>query len=505
MGQTKGHVVLYRKYRSRNFDEIVGQEHIVKPLQQAVRSGKIAHAYLFTGPRGTGKTSIARIFAFAINGFDYDDQLPIDIIEIDGASNRRIDEVRELKERIHVAPVQAKFKVYIIDEVHMLTKEAFNALLKTLEEPPEHAVFILATTEVHKLPATIISRTQRYAFRLEPTEVVAKHLQYICEQESIEYDQQALQQIAKLGQGSFRDSISLLDQVSAGGAVTVDGVVNSLGISDDNAISELMSLVETSTPKLIVANLESQLSTGASPTQLAKQLIGHIRDREDINENWLNLIDDLIRVGGSLQPEVSLEVCVLKANLRFNGNAKLAPQANEATAPPKTIAKESAAPLPTVVKETKKDPVKAVEAPKQVAPVKTVKEPSNTDGMTELNDDTWQEITKIVKQKNNALYAVLRMSVAYQDNDKLVLQFKFDFHQKQIAASKNIIADAAQSVMQQELEIVCEVNKNLKPKTSQIEDEQPEPVAAIEPEPVAVPGSAQSVLEAFGGGEVVSL
>src|SRR6201996_9324428 len=167
---------LYRKYRPRSLDQVAGQAHITKTLKNALDKGAISHAYLFTGPRGVGKTSIARILAHEINGLPYtDDSMHLDIIEIDAASNRRIDEIRDLRDRVSIAPTTAKYKVYIIDEVHMLTKEAFNALLKTLEEPPEHVVFILATTEVHKLPETIISRTQRFTFKPVPLEQVSAH------------------------------------------------------------------------------------------------------------------------------------------------------------------------------------------------------------------------------------------------------------------------------------------------------------------------------------------
>lgn len=167
---------LYRKYRTKTFAETVGQEHVTQTLENAIKQGKISHAYLLTGPRGTGKTSIARILAHEINGLPYTDEAHLDIIEIDAASNRRIDEIRDLRDRVNIAPTAAKYKVYIIDEVHMLTKEAFNALLKTLEEPPAHVVFILATTEAHKLPETIISRTQRYSLRPVPEEQVIAHL-----------------------------------------------------------------------------------------------------------------------------------------------------------------------------------------------------------------------------------------------------------------------------------------------------------------------------------------
>src|ERR1700760_2897710 len=154
---------LYRSYRSKSFDEVVGQDHIINTLRSAIKSGRISHAYLFTGPRGVGKTSVARILAREVNNLSYDNEdMHLDIIEIDAASNLRIDEIRDLRDKVHITPTSAKYKVYIVDEVHMLTREAFNALLKTLEEPPEHVIFILATTELHKVPETIISRCQVY-------------------------------------------------------------------------------------------------------------------------------------------------------------------------------------------------------------------------------------------------------------------------------------------------------------------------------------------------------
>jgi len=484
MGKSEGHVVLYRKYRSRSFDEVVGQDHIVKPLQQATTSGRVAHAYLFTGPRGTGKTSVARIFAYAINNFDYDDQLLIDIIEIDGASNRRIDEVRELKERIHVTPVQAKYKVYIIDEVHMLTKEAFNALLKTLEEPPEHAVFILATTEMHKLPATIISRTQRYAFKLVSNEEVISHLKNICDKEGIKYEVSALEAIAEMGQGGMRDSISLLDQVSSLGDITLASVTSSLGLVEQSQISELLSYIESGTPKEIVSALQEILLAGTSASQIIKQVINTVRQKDELDDNWLDLLDNLIDSNASLQPEISLEIALLKTNLRLNPSAKL-------LAKPIQQVAQKIEPLPkTSQTEDAKIPKRAkVSETSNIAPRKALKE---------LDGDAWQEILNKVKSKNNALHSVLRMAKPEYEDGKLVLQFKFEFHQKQIASSKTLIIDAASDVIGQTIELETSINKELEVKTRTSEE-------PLEPQPAGVSTETKSVIDAFGGGEVVSI
>lgn len=190
----------------------MGQSHITRILQRAIARGHIAHAYLLTGPRGVGKTSIARILAHEINGLPYtDESTHLDIIEIDAASNNSVEDIRDLRDKVQIAPTSSPKKIYIIDEVHMLSKSAFNALLKTLEEPPEHVVFILATTDADKLPATILSRVQRFNFRAISPRDAAKHLAFIAEQENIAITPDALELIAEQGKGSFRDSISLLD------------------------------------------------------------------------------------------------------------------------------------------------------------------------------------------------------------------------------------------------------------------------------------------------------
>src|SRR5512146_22591 len=220
---------LYRKWRSQTFDEIIAQEHVTRTLQNALRGGRVSHAYLFTGPRGTGKTSTARILAKALNCLAEDpaarpcnqcsicvgitEGRQLDLIEIDAASNRGIDEIRELRDKIGFRPSEARYKVYIIDEVHMLTKEAFNALLKTLEAPPPHAIFVLATTEPDRVPETVRSRCQRFDFRRVPTQKIAQHLGRILEAEGSRAAPEALLAIARRATGSMRDAISLLDQL----------------------------------------------------------------------------------------------------------------------------------------------------------------------------------------------------------------------------------------------------------------------------------------------------
>lgn len=201
------HLALYRKYRPKEFGEVLGQEHVVGALSGAIKNSAVSHAYLFSGTRGTGKTSIARIFAKAIGCSD------VDLYEIDAASNRGIDDVRELRESVKTLPFESKYKVYIIDEAHMLTKEAFNALLKTLEEPPAHAVFILATTEVHKLPETVLSRCQHFSFKRPTTETVKKLMVESAKKEGYDLAVPAAEIIAALGDGSFRDSFGVLEKV----------------------------------------------------------------------------------------------------------------------------------------------------------------------------------------------------------------------------------------------------------------------------------------------------
>ena len=272
---------LYRKYRPLRLEDVVGQEQVTVPLGNALVAEKVGHAYLFTGPRGTGKTSVARILAHQVNGFDYqleDDY--VDIVEIDGASNRGIDNIRELREKAAIAPSRGKYKVYIIDEVHMLTKEAFNALLKTLEEPPAHVIFIMATTDAIKVPVTITSRSQIYNFRLVDEPTMVHHLKSIAESEGIKITDEALALIAKRGGGSFRDSLSLLDQISTltSEEINAELIEKALGLPEMTRIVELIrAYIAGDVPK-ITTLLRETLESGIKGETIAEELMKAILD-----------------------------------------------------------------------------------------------------------------------------------------------------------------------------------------------------------------------------------
>lgn len=271
--------VLYRKYRPTKLEDVVGQPQVTDALQNSLKQEKISHAYLFIGPRGTGKTSVARIFAHAVNNFDYSvEDNYLDIIEIDAASNTGVDNIRELREKAVIAPTNGKYKVYIIDEVHMLTKSASNALLKTLEEPPEHVIFIMATTDAHKVPITISSRTQVFTFQLANPDTMLSHLQKVAQQEGIKITDDALKLVVKRGGGSFRDSMSLLDQVAtlSDGEITAELLERTLGLPQDQAIQDLLTAYGNGDSTSIQSSLKSLLNNGLKPEIIASELIQHI-------------------------------------------------------------------------------------------------------------------------------------------------------------------------------------------------------------------------------------
>lgn len=489
---------LYRKYRSKTLAEMVGQEHITDALGNSIKNGRVSHAYLFTGPRGVGKTSAARILAHEINELPYDDSQHLDIIEIDAASNRRIDDIRDLRDKVNIAPTSAKYKVYIIDEVHMLTGESFNALLKTLEEPPAHAVFILATTEVHKLPATIVSRTQRFNFRLIDRPKVIAHLKSIASKESIKVDDDALDLIAEHGEGSFRDSINLLDQLAnvTGGTITAESVERSLGLASKKAIDGLVDSLlkkdyEATNKKL--TELENQ---GSNTASLIPQLTRHLQGLAATHPELYRLLDDLIEIPRSYNPRLKLRTTLTKFAL---------PAAQPAT--PKSVGSNPSSPAisarPTPVATPK--PVLNVEKPQPKKPAaKTPDAPQEAQGnkLDNLDDNQWGQILAKVKEESAPLYGMVRQAQPDFDaeHQTLTLRFRFGLHQRRMddAKSKKLVANIMLELLGGAPIIQTAIDTNAAAPT--VEVAAP---AAEAPKP-AVDDVAKSVIDMMGGGEVVN-
>lgn len=287
-------LVLYRKYRPKTFKEIVNQEHIIRTLTNALTLNKVAHAYLFAGQRGTGKTTVARLLAKAVNCQDrkthescnkcpacqeIDQARALDLVEIDAASNRGIDEIRELRDGIKFTPTSLKYKIFIIDEVHQLTPPAFNALLKTLEEPPAHAIFILATTEIHKVPQTIISRCQRFDFHKLTLEKIVERLNWISQQEKVSIEKPALELIALNADGSIRDGESLLGQIMAmeDKKITLEEVQTILGVIDIKAVQDLVEYLTTKKNSQAISHINQVANQGYDLIQFTKSLVSYLR------------------------------------------------------------------------------------------------------------------------------------------------------------------------------------------------------------------------------------
>lgn len=330
----------YRKYRPQKLAEIVGQEHVRRTFLNTLKKGGLTHAYIFSGTRGTGKTSTARIIARALNCVNpAQDGEPcnecdicadaltgrlIDLIEIDAASNRGIDEIRDLKEKIVFAPSRAKAKIYVIDEVHMLTKEAFNALLKTLEEPPEHAYFILATTEAHKVPETILSRCQRFDFHRIETGEIAKHLAKIAEQEEIKAETDALELIARQSAGGMRDAIGMLEQLGSGGEITTQLVAESLGLTRPQTVDDFVFALIFKKLNQALETINGLVAEGANLIQFNKSILVKLREQmlQKISDNKiaeakkiLKIIEEFTRAGDELKtatiPQLPLEIAAI--------------------------------------------------------------------------------------------------------------------------------------------------------------------------------------------------
>ena len=393
---------LYRKYRPKSLSEVVGQEQVTRVLENSLKQGKISHAYLFIGPRGTGKTSVARIFAHEVNGFKYElEDDYVDIIEIDGASNRGIDNIRELREKAAIAPTSGKYKIYIIDEVHMLTKEAFNALLKTLEEPPKHVIFIMATTDAYKVPVTITSRAQTYTFYLADEKTMFNHLKSICEREKIEIDDDALTIVVKRGGGSFRDSLSLLDQIStlSDKKITKALVISAMGLPEDEKINELLNNYVSGDLEKITESFKSILISGVRPETLASEMISLIIDAP--KPELLPLLAKL--------PEVRAPFAEAKLLVALTESRTTTISASRTTISSMQSVRIEKKPEPKNIAPAKPQ----VEKPREATPVvvtKTVEKTSVEENVSvnTNNDFNWDKFIQAVTSLNDAIASQLK-------------------------------------------------------------------------------------------------
>lgn len=461
---------LYRKYRSKKLDEIIGQKHITDIMSRAIATDNLSHAYLLTGPRGVGKTSVARILAYEINKLPYDeDATNLDIIEIDAASNNGVEDVRDLREKIQIAPVSAAKKIYIIDEVHMLSKAAFNALLKTLEEPPAHVIFILATTNAEKLPATIISRTQRFNFRPISIADAVKHLAFIAKEENIKIDDDALKLIAGRSEGSFRDSISLLDQLSGlvdanSSAITAKLIEETLGLAPRQTIVKILEAIENHNISDIVAILNQAIDEGISVVALVNQLTESIRDQINEKPYLLSLLDAIIDVPKSPQPQLKL--------LSVLGLAAAPKQIKSVALLSPTL--EVSASIAELEKQAIKEKPKTTK--KQIK--KTTLE-KNIDV-----DFDWNKLIDYTRQNYIALYSVLSQCGHQLEGNDLTIYTVNNFYKKKLDDNKYspLLNKCLQDIG------ICELNIHTIPTTSPLKNSQ-----------------AAAIADIMGGGEEVSL
>lgn len=391
-GEQNTHLALYRKYRPTKLADVIGQPQVTDILAAMAKTGQFAHSYLFTGQRGTGKTTVARILAHLINQLDYEDgavSQHVDIIEIDAASNNSVDDIRNLRDSINLAPMQCPYKVYIIDEFHMLSKAAFNALLKTIEEPPRHAIFILATTELQKVPATILSRVQRYQFRTVAPDVLAKHLRKICTSERITIDDAALQLIAEQGGGSVRDSITILDQMaSSGQAITCDQVEHTLGLITSQQLTGLWTAIGQQDSPRIIQLVQTFTASGIGATSIARQLIKFLTHQASASPALYALIDQLLEIDKSAMPEAKLIAVLVCASLKANATAEI----HVSTMPHlNVVIDQPATPKPaTPAKPAAQAPAKPAPAPTKLAAAKpaqpTKSKSAATNGASNASD-----------------------------------------------------------------------------------------------------------------------
>ncbi|MFN8483638.1 MAG: DNA polymerase III subunit gamma/tau [Anaerolineae bacterium] len=537
---------LYRRWRPQTFEDVVGQTHIIQTLRNALAAGRVAHAYLFSGPRGTGKTTIARILARAVNcTAPSPDERPcgkchacrslaegrsLDLIEIDAASHTSVDNVRDLIEKVQFAPTETRYKVYIIDEVHMLSTSAFNALLKTLEEPPPHALFFLATTESHKIPATILSRCQRFTFYRIPLGEMIEHLSHICAVEKFQVEPAALEAIARYAQGGLRDAISLLDQMVAfaGETVTLAQVQAVLGTAADAAVEVLADHIAARDSSAALRVVNQAIDGGVDPRQLTGQLLEYLRGLLLIQHGSAALLNvtpealermeaqarrippaalvRAIRVfgdaaqaqRGGLQPQLPLELAVVEAILDLTPTPAVAapaapsvretPPAPRPSAPPATAAAPPPAPAPSIEKPVTAEAATAeapAAMPAEPEPAADVMMPAAEVGsyLAELQGQ-WDAIIATLHQQNRQLAALLKDCYPLDAAAETVtIGVYYPFHHKRLEEPKQrgLLEKTVSETLGRNIRLVCKLTPKTKEEIAAERTKNPLEQAADDP------------------------
>jgi len=487
---------LYRKWRPAQWDEVIGQQHVVQTLRNAIAADRVAHAFLFAGPRGTGKTTTARLLAKAVNCLDAElSKRPcnvcahcqavnqgrfMDLIEIDAASNTSVEDVRDLRDKINFSPNQGRFKVYIVDEVHMLSTAAFNALLKTLEEPPSHAIFILATTEVHKIPATVLSRCQRHEFRRIPVNEIVANLKTLAEGEGIEVQPEALTLLARQATGAMRDAISLLDQLaSAGKPVTLEMAQSILGTATSQAVLDLVEAIIAQQSAEGLDILHRTLDAGSDPRQFARQIVDYLRSLLLVSMGNAAQVDATVEVRaqmarhsqalpasellrliqafnqaasdgrGSWQPALPLEMAFVEALTAPSEPAVPTPAPARAAPPPARPTAQAARPAkaaPPPDEETEEAPAEEL-APEDAS-------------ANQRLEENWRKLLGAVRHANPQVYGLLNSSRSHLiKGSVLILGYPSDILKTQVEKSHNleVIQAAIKEVLGLDVTVRCYV------------------------------------------------
>lgn len=485
---------LYREWRPQSFGELVGQEHISHSLQNAIKNGRIAHAYLFTGPRGTGKTSTAKIMAKAVNclqpGAEGEpcnvctncDSITtgrsLDVLEIDAASNRGIDEIREIRERVNFVPSQGKYKVYIVDEVHMLTTEAFNALLKTLEEPPAHVIFILATTEPHKIPATILSRCQRYDFRrIAPGEIQVR-LQEILDSYGIAVQEGVLSLIVKKAEGGLRDAISILDQCISLGEkeITQEIAYQVLGSVKGEALEAITYALAENDAATLLVKVNELLQEGVEPGQLIKDLLEHLRNIMLLMVSGVQsqlvaatgaekekLLDQGHKLGRQQLAAALALLAKIDSESRWRQNMRIVLEMSLISLLPEEGTSRSQESVPA--KSSKVEQPRPKKVHQEAKATEREISPSDVPSldMTEFKK-SWGQIMEGVKECKRTVHAFLTVAEPWEISEKeLVLLFKsgYTFHKEKVEDSENkkLIEGILEKVLGVKLKLTCRMEE----------------------------------------------